>query len=362
MKLILLHILMQPLLWFGSIELQVPSIQGTTRDELASIRDQASKLLDSQNASKRAWGAYLVGQNGFSELEPKLQRLLGAIDAFGLDTCVVRSMLDAEIKMRTPLPQEILTKIYSSYPDEGTILFAQSPSRYPRSILRLFQGERVNARWLALGDMLLEMQAPGFPLVLMQQIKRIDLYVSVIDPKQGEGGVGGSWGEGIDELKVPIDFPPITVYSLSERPKRDAFIIATGPRTIFAIRTVVRPGGNTTIRNGGGYLNGYWDPNVYRLEYLSSMLAVPIDDIKFGRQTRIEWSGPEQFSRDVYSHCNQILQKYDRITSLLQDKGLLTPSDVSSLEPSIRLRISDFRKDKTRPLPEIQLDKVIVEK
>jgi hypothetical protein len=43
--------------------------------------------------------------------------------------CLVRAILDAEIKMGATLPENILQEIWDSYPNEATILLAQAPRK-----------------------------------------------------------------------------------------------------------------------------------------------------------------------------------------------------------------------------------------
>lgn len=360
-KFSLLHMILPPLFWFGTAGSLALPVQAPSRDELIFVRDQASKLLDSQDASNRAWGAYLVGQNGLSELQPRLANLLDGIDASSVDECLIRSILDAEIRQGADLPTKILTKFYGRYPNEVTILFARSPEKNADAILPLFERERsVTARWLALGDLLLEGKAHDFPLVLMRQMQRIHLSITLTDLQ--EGGIGGSWGEGIDDLKVPIGFPPVCVYDLSNKPIRGSIVIATGTHTIYASRTIVYAGQGITIRNGGGLVSDYWDSNAYRFEYLGSILGLAQNDTAFSEHLVLRWNGAKQFIADVRSHCTGILQKYELIAALLQKKGLIARSDATDLQPEIALRISDLRKDKAVPLPEIQLPRVSVEK
>jgi hypothetical protein len=329
--------------------------------QIPSTLESAAKLLDSQDFSERAWGAYIAGENGFSELQPKLQGILE--DGIALtDQCLVRSVLDAAIKMRADLPSKTLAAIYRRYPDETTILLAQSPQRHTDLIISLFQGQGVSTRWLALGDLLLGAKAPGFPLVLMQDLKQMHITVSVHDPNDAGGGIGGGWGEGIEDFKVPIGYPPVTVYSLSDRSSPDAGIIAKGPRTIYAIKAVINPGASARIQNGGGFISDYWESNAYRLEYLSSMLDLPKDDIQFNKHFTMVWNGPAQFAQDLTLLCDRILEKYDRILALLLDADLISRSEAETLESSIFLKFSDFRRDKNIELPEIDLNRVLIEK
>ena len=202
-------------LWSGNLAFQVAWAQTSSSSELATIANRALLLLNSPESAKRAWGAYLVGQNDLSELEPRLRQLLDHMDKVGENE--IRSILDAEIRLGTKLPPETLKMIYIRYPNEATVLFSRSPIEYAEVILPFFKEEPVIStrltRWLALGDLLSEAKYPEFAKLLMWQMQNINLSVSVVDHL---GGIGGGCGLGIGgkEIKVPGDFPPIAVYDL----------------------------------------------------------------------------------------------------------------------------------------------------
>ena len=342
-------LLLQALLWFEGAGLQN-----------SFALDRATKLLESQDVRDRAWGAYLAGQNGLAELEPKLGSILEK--ASMSDECLVRSALDAAIKIRANLPTKILAPLYDRYPNEITILLAQSPQNHVDLILSLFRNQRVSARWLALGNLLLESKAPGFPLVLMQEMKQMQIVVSVHDPNHKGGGTGGSWGQGAGSFKVPMGYPPVTIYDFSDRTIPDAMVIAKGPHTIYATQTIIHPGNSAWILNGGGSIADYWESNAYRLEYISSLLNLPRDDINFNKYYPIEWNRSRQFIDDVTHLCSSILNKYDKIAILLRDAKLISQFEADTLANTIYLIFVDFRRDKTTELPDINLSRVVIEK
>jgi len=92
------------------------------------------------------------------------------------------------------------------------------------------------------------------------------------------------------------------------------------------------------------------------------MLDVSVAEVKFYTRIDVEWSNSKQFATKVRTYCQDILNKYEHIKSLLMDKKLISPSDGQSLEAHLFLKVEDFRKDKTHPIPEIHLDQVTVEK
>ena len=85
-------------------------------------------------------------------------------------------------------------------------------------------------------------------------------------------------------------------------------------------------------------------------------------EVKFDTRISLEWSDSKHFSTKVRTSCQDILNKYEHLKSLLLDRKLMSPSDAQSLEVHLFLKVEDFRKNKTHPLPEIHLDRVTVEK
>jgi hypothetical protein len=361
MKTLLCRCLLGLVFWPGNLAFQDSSKQTFTPNELATIANRALLLLNSPEPAKRAWGAYLVGQNDLSEVEPRLRQLLDHMSEYGENE--IRSVLDAEIRLGTKLPPEIVKMIYVRYPVEATLLFSRSPGEYADIILPLFEKEQIRIRWLALGDLLSEAKSPGFAKLLMRQMQLIDLTVSVVDPHWGGGGYGGSCGHGGLEVKVPEDFPPVAFYELSDRPERGSLVLAPRPRPVYALRKLIAPGERASVDNGKCViLPQSADPVPYRQEFLSSMLDVYLGEIKFDTRIDVEWSNSKQFSKKVETYCQNILNKYERLKSLLLDKKLISPSDAKAMEAHLFLRFADFRKNKTHPIPEIHLDRVIVEK
>lgn len=347
--------------WPGNLAFHVASAQTSAPNELATIADHALLLLNSPEPAKRAWGAYLVGQNDLSELEPRLRQLLEHMNEFGENE--IRSILDAEIRLGTKLPPETVKMIYAKYPVEATILFSLSPGEYAEIVLPLFEKEQIRIRWLALGDLLSEAKSPEFAKLLMLQMQRIDLTVSVVDPHSVGGGYGGGCGHGIWEAKVPADFPPVAVYKLSVEPEHGALVLAPRPRPVYALRKLIAPGEKYSADTGiCSILPRSADPIPYRVEFLASMLNVYLGEIKFDTQINMEWSNSKQFSSKVKNYCQNILNKYERLKSLLLDKKLISPSDAQALQAHLLLKVEDFRKSKTHPIPEIHLDRVTVQK
>jgi hypothetical protein len=192
------NILMLVLLLFFSV-LQTPSFSASqaTHDESVPVLERASTLLNSKEAADRAWGAYLAGQNKLTVLQPKLEELLQKSDSYKsqLDEVLVRrSIVDAAINMGAALPENIINNLNSN---DAIMLLAQAPKDYANAILFRFKSETNSVRWIALGNLLLEIKERRFPLVLMEDMKVVPVTVFVYDPGWRGEGRGGGPGTGV---------------------------------------------------------------------------------------------------------------------------------------------------------------------
>jgi hypothetical protein len=350
-------LLLQPFAWLGFSGFQDLPVAAhpETQKESGSALNRASALLDSQNAPDRAWGAYLAAQNHLAELQPKLEGLLQDFSKIQNDECLVHSLLEAEIQLEAVLPESTLATICKRYPGEATILFSRAPEKYTNTILSLFTGHEVGSRWLALGNMLLAIRTPKFPLLLMQQMEKVSVYVTIEDLLPGGQGQGGSYGRGgMGPTTVPSNYPPVVFYSFSDKPNSSAIVTFKGPTAIYAIPAVVQPGDKYTSSYRENNFYTPWDaenPNPFRVQYLSSFLELPNDDISFSKYLYMEWEGPEQYKEALRLYLNGITGKFNRMAGLLLNKGFITPLQANDLKIGIFLRLQDFRSDKT-PLPD----------
>ncbi len=158
---------------------------------------------------------------------------------------------------------------------------------------------------------------------------------------------------------MPSDFPPVAVYEFWETPEHGALVLAPKPRPVYALRKLIAPGEKASV--GGSIICPYMDPVPYWQEFLSSMLDL-YPEVKFDTGISLEWSDSKRFSTKLRTYCQDILNKYEHLKSLLLDKKLIAPSDAQAWEAHLFLKLADFRKDKRHPIPEIHLDRVTVEK
>jgi hypothetical protein len=339
--------------------------------------DHASTLLDSIEAADRAWGAYLVGRHHMTSLQPKLESLLPEILASN-DQYLIHSFLEAEIQLGAVLPEEIMRRIYDGCPSETLVLFLAAPQNYRKTIMSLFQKETFSLEWFALGNLLLKIKEKEFLMLMMTGIKQIPINVRVYDIVVPEGG-GGSLGPAGNYQTTPARYPPYIYYSLRASASFNLFmyfrtasssnvgLAFPGPAMIFAERIVVHPGDSYFPENIWRYYKGfinYMPPDIYgfRQKYVSAFLDLPAEDVALEQPLWVKWEGKAKYKAALAAHCRKILAMYDRITTLLLDRGLIQSSQAKTLKGIIALKIVDSRKNKTVPLPNVFLNRVTIEK
>jgi hypothetical protein len=96
---------------------------------------------------------------------------------------------------------------------------------------------------------------------------------------------------------------------------------------------------------------------------LAALLAVPVESAKFCPsmpESSIRWRGSKQYVEEVSALCAGTLKKFDGLVKRLAATGLLTESEANKLNAQVHLEVRDLRKDKTTPLSEISIDRVVM--
>jgi hypothetical protein len=172
-------------------------------------------------------------------------------------------------------------------------------------------------------------------------------------------------GCGIPERTVPEGFPPVALYALTDQPEHPAGIVASGPHPIYYPRWVVEPGDIYRVVSPGTVWNSHYGDrrDHLRFEYLAMLLQMRLEDVEFDSKPArsIRWSGPAEFLQEVELVCSQVLKQYDGLVERLEAYGLLTQSEAEKLNARVHLRVNDLRADKSMPLPEIAMARVVVE-
>ena len=319
------------------------------------------RLLQSVDLKDRTWGAYWVGEQRAVELLDYLSAFLQPPPTTGIGDereAFYRAVLDTLIRLGADLPVQTLTGIIQHYPPEGVILFAQASREKRSALLDVFRQQMSDVPWQAVGNLLVGEKLPGFAVALLAPMQEIRVTISVTD-RVTDGGVAGSIASGIRTFFVPKDYPPIGCYRLTNEQSAGGVMVAPGPHPIYYERTVVQPGDKMGVENS--YRDDNRDPR--RLEYLALMLDLPTEEVRFDTNPvrTVQWSTQEDYRRAVEEICQLVLKAFDSLHALLAARGLITSSEAAAIRAHVHLRVFDNRQDKSIPLPEPKLSRMLRE-
>lgn len=328
----------------------------------------AAQLLVSEDVRLQTWGAFLAGQYRLTALLPQLVAYfpLPSIEATLSDAqeCLYRSLVDSLIRLDADLPADMLIQLYQRYPDESVILFAKSPQDKLQSLLTLFNQRMPPLRWQAIGNLLAEARVPGLAGLLMKQMEEINVSIAVWE-NAGGIGCGGGGGYGTTDRRVPDGFPPVALYMLTYQQEHTTGVVAPRPHPIYYRRWAFEPGDRFRVGSEGMVWDSHYGDgrDDCRFAYLAMLLGERVEDVKFDSKPdrEIKWSGPGDYLIYVESVCAQVLEQYDDLVMRLAAFGLLSHSEYASLNARVHLRINDQREDRGIPLPEISMERVVVE-
>ncbi len=351
----------------GTLQAQEPLNRPKPEASTALVA-QATQLLDSEDIRGRTWGVFMAGQYHISALLPQLLAFLPPpgpeVSVSDGQDCFYRSLVDSLIRLNADIPADMLSQLYRHYPDESIILLARTSEDNQASLLSIFQRPMPTVRWQAIGNLLVEKKSAGFAALLMKQMKEINVSIAVWNDNGG-GGCGGSIGSGISERTVPEGFPPVALSSLTDKPERTVGVVASQPHPIYYQRWVFEPGDRFRMASPGSVWDSHYGDgrDHFRFEYLALLLDERLEDVEFDSKPArsIRWMGPTDYVREVFTVCARALGQYDELVMRLAAYGLLTQSEVGNLNARVHLRVNDFRENKGIPLPEISMDRVIVE-
>ena len=307
----------------------------------------AERLLKSQVNFDRAWGAYVVGRHGLKEHASLLVGLLEDpnLAAGGLEATFVRqAALDALIRLDAEVPAETLLALHGLAPDEVIILLARAPHQNHQTLLSLFVDGSPAANWLAVGNLLAEMRAPGFAARLLAGLKiNASVYVYDYEGQRGYGaGANGGCGCGVEP--TPEGFPPVSFYDLTTTVIRGAVVVAPGRHTVYYRRVPWRG-----CSNGPGWTQR----DDHRVEYVAELLGTTEEELKLEASPfrEIVCNEERQCRRSLAAVRDEVVGGYaDALTRLLAAE-LLDPAEAAGLKPDITLQLNDLRDRRPFPLP-----------
>ncbi len=198
--------------------------------QLEDIKANVRQLLASEKIQDQAWAAYYIGKFRWAEFTPELKKMLarGADGSFQY-----RAALDALIQLNAVVKAEVLLPQFKQFPNQIVILLAQDPVQNEQALLSLFEHWQSDARWLAIGNLLVKQRGKGMASRLLRELK-IEASIWVVEGQNGGGlGDGSGCGCGCSGFSHPADFPPPVYYDLTTQGDVGAVVIAPGRNTVF---------------------------------------------------------------------------------------------------------------------------------
>jgi len=313
---------------------------------------RVSGLLDSASGPDRAWGAYLAQKNGLKQFTPNLIDALKALaDDESPDAWLATSaVIDSLLQLEADIPAGVIMSLNQRYTGEKVIMLARNPLANKDALLEVMRSN-TGVAWRAAGNLLAAAKAPGLAALLLKDL-RLSVTVLVVDPHSG-GGVGSGNSvcglSGLAMIAVPQEYPPIGLYGLAESPSRGFVVLAPGPRTVYYSRTVVSPG----TRAPGPSSAPLYGRNEAIIEYLVILLAIPPGELGLKTEETYseEWKGAAALTERLIQIRAQVTAKYQSVAARLIDAGLLTEPEWAELGPRIEIHLTDFRSNKSAPLP-----------
>ena len=336
---------------------QTPTVENQQLNAIhkAEVKNRVGQLIQSASTRDRAWAAYLIGEYGLKEFAPALIELLNpnSIASEWETEFVHRAVLDSLIKLRVGVPSDSLAPLYKRFPDETLIILARSPSEHSEALLSIAEEPGRTVCWVAACNLLAESKAPGFAAFLLKSVKiKIEIAVSESGNK-GYWSGGSSTSVGCGVFQVPDGFPPIALYKLIDQPRRDAVVIAQGPRPVFYERQVVEPG--IANQKGAGVTDQSVERSLYCLEYLAALLGQGASELELREKysKSVAWSGIKRYKVDVISFRELVIGNFERLKKQCVERKLLSEAETEALRPNLIITVNDLRENKTPQLPEI---------
>lgn len=329
------------------------------------LRGEVARLLKSQSVKERSWGAYLAGQHGLKEQVPALLETLAdtSLGDGWPDSVVRQAALDSLIRLGAKVPADALKTLPPGAADEKLILMSRAPEENAAALLEMFDGELAgedggDARWLAVGNLLVETRAPGFAAALLRGLK-FEADISVLDSETnfGYGYGGGCGGCGGGAGGWPDDFPPVGFYTLVAGAQRGAVVFAPGKYPVYYVRT--ERYGDCGCDDRTDYVRDF-----YRVEYIAGLLDTTAEQLKLVTRPShtIVCTDARECRAGLVDVRRGIEQAYAATVSALVEKSFLDASDAAVLRPDITFNLHDERRRKNFPLPEkLKGVKIVVE-
>jgi hypothetical protein len=338
------------------------------------------------DGARRAWAAYIAGQERLVEVAPDLVVMLEREEERPLkmpDLAIRAAALDALIRMdfRVPLDR-LLPHARGKLAPAVTILVIRGHRNDTDALTRYFDAmeEEDSWNWLAVGNPLFERRAPGFARRLLSR-HQTSVTVQVRDT-QGTYRPPSGDVVGCGCTCRPEGYPPLVFYRLGGPPPKDwpDSLPPLLPRTF--VSNGLLPVHYRRLEGDRIWLcTSHVGPSraPRRAEWIQAMLhedgeGPPEDGTRRGGwwrmrqptftlaegppvafETVLRWAGTPPLLRQIGREHRALEVTYWDAARRLVRSGWLTQAEARTLEPKIRFTYRDLRREKRQPLPAIPL-------
>lgn len=344
-------------------------------------KEEVVRLLKSGTPRDRAWAAHLCVKGGLVEFLPTLAERLSPetffarfkeLSEYSPTTATPaqharnevflanQAILDALIQLGGRLPAERALPLYELHDDEVIILLLREPEKNQPALFSILNERRLRSRSqkFALYSALIATKSHNGIAHLLKQTAQVhvNVYEDFRDGVPGgiPGGYAGVYASRVGPV-IPPDFPPIVFHSLiGESPEKgdQPGTLACGPPVpVYRQMTVRRPGDEGHIGTRDVWMGD--DEYTYRF----------LDALHGGRSRHYQsfpayhytilCPKPEQLRPKLAEIHREILKDFADLKRTLFDLNALSKDAEQSLKLRVKLSISDSRRNRTRPLPQI---------
>jgi len=317
------------------------------------LRDTLLKLT-SDDAREVSWGAYTAGREGIREAVPMLVGRLTAPGALSDTARWFRArnhLVDALVRLDGRVPAASLSDLLRCGSNPALILICREPERNRDLLLRMFDRERKDARWMAIGNLLCRERAPGFARKLLPHLEfRLTIFVVDGDdefrPSRsigiGGAGCGGGWRD-------PEGFPPVARYELGARRRSGAVLLADGPLPIWYVRA-----------ESDGWVSGSrsfltYDAGEMALGWIADLLGRQRSELGIDAQDweNVVWKSEADLHARIKAAVEARRAAYFSVMWALVARKLVTAEQAREPAPLFSVVVEDVRARKEPAFPDL---------
>jgi hypothetical protein len=251
----------------------------------------------------------------------------------------VEAVADAIIKSDLPVPAGDARQLYPKFPALAMILLSRSPDDNHAALLSILNQAKAGEVWLACANLLARNPSPEFVIRLLDEFS-IFLRLLVFEPGTGGGMSFGDCGPSTDPtagLRIPEDWPPMSIYSLQIEKDAGGTNIASGINSVgFTSRVTTDPNpwhGHTDC--GGPYIQELRRDLILQLAGIdlaaTALRAVVLRNIV--RET------DEQYRQAAVRILQEQTQAFGEVLGQLQSRGLITPAEAAERRLHMQVNI-----------------------